>query len=219
MATKQTDYIRANHIDSISPLNRYNDQQKNELNYIIQILINKDADRFQRWKSWSRLPFWVDPERDLAMTLVLAGTSMEDTDIVNWVHNNIIRRRNNTLGKHHMEYLNRRGFKIEYETLNQVNKPILRFFNNDPYSSDEETDSSDEETDYSDEETDSEEDDADSSDDEYNSSSFSNVYVGTYVYASEEDAKAHRNPLSSTITKVPNHDSDDLRAATLSRRD
>ena len=93
MATKQTDYIRANHIDSISPLNRYNDQQKNELNYIIQILINKDADRFQRWKSWSRLPFWVDPERDLAMTLVLAGTSMEDTDIVNWVHNNIIRGR------------------------------------------------------------------------------------------------------------------------------
>ena len=189
MATKQTDYIRANHIDSISPLNRYNDQQKNELNYIIQILINKDADRFQRWKSWSRLPFWVDPERDLAMTLVLAGTSMEDTDIVNWVHNNIIRGRNNTLAEHHIEYLNRRGFKIEYETLNQVNKPILRFFNNGPYSSDEDTDSED--------------DDADSSD---NSSSFSNVYVGTYVYASEEDAKAHRNPLSSTITKVPNND-------------
>ena len=193
MATKQTDYIRANHIDSISPLNRYNDLQKNELNYIIQILINKDADRFQRWKSWSRLPFWVDPERDLAMTLVLAGTSMEDTDIVNWVHNNIIRRRNNTLGKHHIEYLNRRGFKIEYETLNQVNKPILRFFNNGPYSSDEETDSED--------------DDADSSD---NPSSFSNVYVGTYVYASEEDAKAHRNPLSSTITKVPNNDVENL---------
>ena len=193
MATKQTDYIRANHIDSISPLNRYNDQQKNELNYIIQILINKDADRFQRWKSWSRLPFWVDPERDLAMTLVLAGTSMEDTDIVNWVHNNIIRRRNNTLREHHMEYLNRRGFKIEYETLNQVNKPILRFFNNGPYSSDEDTDSED--------------DDADSSD---NSSSFSNVYVGTYVYASEEDAKAHRNPLSSTITKVPNNDVENL---------
>jgi hypothetical protein len=107
---------------------------------------------------------------------------MEDTDIVNWVHNNIIRRRNNTLGKHHIEYLNRRGFKIEYETLNQVNKPILRFFNNGPYSSDDDTDSSD------------------------NSSSFSNVYVGTYVYASEEDAKAHRNPLSSTITKVPNDD-------------
>ena len=192
MATKQTEYIRANHIDSISPLNRYNDQQKNELNYIIQILINKDADRFQRWKSWSRLPFWVDPERDLAMTLVLAGTSMEDTDIVNWVHNNIIRRRNNTLGKHHIEYLNRRGFKIEYETLNQVNKPILRFFNNGPYSSDEDTDSSDDE-------------DTDSSDDDDNSSSFSNVYVGTYVYASEEDAKAHRNPLSSTITKVPNN--------------
>lgn len=193
MATKQTDYIRANHIDSISPLNRYNDQQKNELNYIIQILINKDADRFQRWKSWSRLPFWVDPERDLAMTLVLAGTSMEDTDIVNWVHNNIIRGRNNTLGEHHIEYLNRRGFKIEYETLNQVNKPILRFFNNGPYSSDEETDSED--------------DDADSSD---NSSSFSNVYVGTYVYASEEDAKAHCNPLSSTITKVPNNDVENL---------
>ena len=194
MATKQTDYIRANHIDSISPLNRYNDQQKNELNYIIQILINKDADRFQRWKSWSRLPFWVDPERDLAMTLVLAATSMEDTDIVNWVHNNIIRGRNNTLAEHHIEYLNRRGFKIEYETLNQVNKPILRFFNNGPYSSDEETDSSDEETDSIDEDT----------DDDDNSSSFSTVYVGTYVYASEEDAKAHRNPLSSTITKVPN---------------
>ena len=200
MATKQTDYIRANHIDSISPLNRYNDQQKNELNYIIQILINKDADRFQRWKSWSRLPFWVDPERDLAMTLVLAGTSMEDTDIVNWVHNNIIRGRNNTLGEHHMEYLNRRGFKIEYETLNQVNKPILRFFNNGPYSSDEETDSIDEETDSEDEDT----------DDDDNSSSFSNVYVGTYVYASEEDAKAHRNPLSSTITKVPNNDVENL---------
>ena len=202
MATNQTEYIRANHIDTISPLNRYNDQQKNELNYIIQILINKDADRFQRWKSWSRLPFWVDPERDLAMTLVLAGTSMEDTDIVNWVHNNIIRGRNNTLGKHHIEYLNRRGFKIEYETLNQVNKPILRFFNNGPYSSDEETDSSDEETDSSDEETDSIDEDTDDDD---NSSSFSNVYVGTYVYASEEDAKAHRNPLSSTITKVPNN--------------
>lgn len=200
MATKQTDYIRANHIDTISPLNRYTEQQKNELNYIIQILINKDADRFQRWKSWSRLPFWVDPERDLAMTLVLAGTSMEDTDIVNWVHNNIIRGRNNTLGDHHIEYLNRRGFKIEYETLNQVNKPILRFFNNGPYSSDEDTDSSDEDTD-------SEDDDADSSD---NSSSFSNVYVGTYVYASEEDAKAHRNPLSSTITKVPNNDVENL---------
>ena len=200
MATHNPEYIRANHIDSISPLNRYNDQQKNELNYIIQILINKDADRFQRWKSWSRLPFWVDPERDLAMTLVLAGTSMEDTDIVNWVHNNIIRRRNNTLGKHHIEYLNRRGFKIEYETLNQVNKPILRFFNNGPYSSDEDTDSSDEDTDSSDDE------DTDSSDDDDNSSSFSNVYVGTYVYASEEDAKAHRNPLSSTITKVPNDD-------------
>jgi hypothetical protein len=92
-----------------------------------------------------------------------------------------------------MEYLNRRGFKIEYETLNQVNKPILRFFNNGPYSSDEDTDSED--------------DDADSSD---NSSSFSNVYVGTYVYASEEDAKAHRNPLSSTITKVPNNDDSSL---------
>ena len=193
MATKQTDYIRANHIDTISPLNRYTEQQKNELNYIIQILINKDADRFQRWKSWSRLPFWVDPERDLAMTLVLAGTSMEDTDIVNWVDNNIIRGRNNTLAEHHIEYLYRRGFKIEYETLNQVNKPILRFFNNGPYSSDEETDSED--------------DDADSSD---NSSSFSNVYVGTYVYASEEDAKAHRNPLSSTITKVPNNDVENL---------
>ena len=189
MATHNPDYIRANHIDTISPLNSYTPQQKNELNYIIQILINKDADRFQRWKSWSRLPFWVDPERDLAMTLVLAGTSMEDTDIVNWVHNNIIRRRNNTLGEHHIEYLNRRGFKIEYETLNQVNKPILRFFNNGPYSSDEDTD----------------DDDSDSSD---NSSSFSNVYVGTYVYASEEDAKAHRNPLSSTITKVPNDDDD-----------
>ena len=187
MATHNPEYIRANHIDAISPLNSYTPQQKNELNYIIQILINKDADRFQRWKSWSRLPFWVDPERDLAMTLVLAGTSMEDTDIVNWVHNNIIRRRNNTLGEHHIEYLNRRGFKIEYETLNQVNKPILRFFNNGPYSSDEDTDSSD---------------------DEDNSSSFSNVYVGTYVYASEEDAKAHRNPLSSTITKVPNDDDD-----------
>ena len=207
MATHNPEYIRANHIDTISPLNRYTPQQKNELNYIIQILINKDADRFQRWKSWSRLPFWVDPERDLAMTLVLAATSMEDTDIVNWVHNNIIRRRNNTLGKHHMEYLNWRGFKIEYETLNQVNKPILRFFNNGPYSSDEETDSSDEETDSSDEETDSIDEDTDDDD---NSSSFSNVYVGTYVYASEEDAKAHRNPLSSTITKVPNNDVENL---------
>ena len=184
MATKQTEYIRANHIDTISPLNGYNDQQKNELNYIIQILINNDADRFQRWKSWSRKPFFVDPKRDLAMTLVLAGTSMEDTDIVNWVYNNICTTRTNTLGDHHIEYLNRRGFKIEYETLREVNEPIYRL----RYGP------------YSDDDSDSDDDDSDSSDD---SSSSSNVLVGIYVYTSEEDANAHRNPLSSTITKVP----------------
>lgn len=123
MATKQTEYIRANHIDTISPLNGYNDQQKNELNYIIQILINNDADRFQRWKDWSRK--W-DPKRDLAMTLVLAGTSMGDRDIVNWVYNNICTTRTNTLEQHHIDYLNRRGFNIEYSTLSQVNEPIYR---------------------------------------------------------------------------------------------
>ena len=183
MATNETKYIRANHIDTISPLNRYNDQQKNELNYIIQILINNDAGLLERWQRWSLCRKW-EVTRDLAMTLVLAGTSMGDRDIVNWVYDNNYATTRTTLELHHMKYLNRRGFKIEYETLREVNEPIYRL----RYGP------------YSDDDSDSDDDDSDSSDD---SSSSSNVLVGIYVYTSEEDANAHRNPLSSTITKVP----------------
>lgn len=176
MATKQTEYIRANHIDTISPLNRYTEQQKNELNYIIQILINKDAGLLERWQRWSLCRKW-EVTRDLAMTLVLAGSSMGDRDIVNWVYDNNYATARTTLELHHMRFLNRRGFKIEHSTYSQVNQPIYRL-RYGPYS----------------------DDDSDSDDD---CSSLPDVFVGIYIYTSEEDAKTHRNPLSSTITKVP----------------
>ena len=108
MATKQTDYIRANHIDSISPLNRYNDQQKNELNYIIQILINNEAD--------THATIFRDPRRDLAMILVTVGTSLGDVGIINWVYENKYANTCDLIYRYHIEYLNGVGFSIEYPT-------------------------------------------------------------------------------------------------------
>ena len=193
MATKQFEYIRANHIDTISPSNSYNDQQKKELNYIIQILINNDTDRLQRWQIWAKCRKW-ERVADLAMTLVLAGTSMEDKDIVNWVYNNNYATTRTTLEPRHKHFLNRRGFKIERSTYWQINQPIYRRIYG-PYSDDD------------DDNDDDDDDDAEvvvvrSTD----SLSLPNVFVGIYAYTSEENARAHRNPLSSTITKVPNDD-------------
>ena len=205
MDTKQTEYIRANHIDTISPSNGYNAQQKRTLNYIIQVLLNNDTERLDRWQSYTRYRKGEIRE-DLALTLVLAGTSMKDQDIVNWVYNNGHANSMTTLKQHHMRHLNQWGFNIEWSSIIQVNSPIYDAYFSGPYSDDDSDDDSDSDAD-SDDDSDS---DADSDDD----SDSDNVYVGIYVYKSEEDAKAHRNPLSRTITKVPNDDnSDDLRGS------
>ena len=67
------------------------------------------------------------------------------------------------------------------------------------YIDDDADSDADSDDDSDDDDTDSDDEDSDSSD---NSSSLSDAYVGIYVYATKKDAEAHRNPLSSNITKV-----------------
>ena len=151
MATKQTEYICANHIDTISPSNRYNDQQKHTLNYIIQVLLNNDTERLDRWQSYTGYRKGEIRE-DLALTLVLAGTSMRDQDIVNWVYNNGYANSMTTLKSHHMRHLNQRGFNIEWSSIIQVNSPIYDAYFSGSYSDDDD--------DHDDDDDDDDDDDA-----------------------------------------------------------
>ena len=108
MATNQIEYINANHIDSISTLNNYTEQQKNTLNHIIQILINNEADK--------HATIFRDPRRDLAMILVAVGTSLGDVGIIKWVYDNKYADTCDLIYRYHIEYLNGVGFSIEYPT-------------------------------------------------------------------------------------------------------
>lgn len=187
-----TGYINTNHIDTISPSNKYTPQQKNTLNYIIQVLLNNDTERLNQWQRYTRCRKF-DKTRDLAMTLVLAGTSMQDQYIVDWAYDNGYATTLTTVKLHHKRYLNRCGFNIENTSFYQINEPIYKVLFG-PGSDDDEEDDNDEDVD----------EDQDEDEDEDNSS-LSDVFVGIYVYTSEQDAKEHRNPISSTITKVPNN--------------
>ena len=106
MATNQIEYINANHLDTISTLNSYTEQQKNTLNHIIQILINNEAD--------THATIFRDPRRDLAMILMTVGTSLGDVGIVNWVYNNKYANPNDLIYEYHIDFLNQLGFSIEH---------------------------------------------------------------------------------------------------------
>ena len=106
MATNQIEYINANHIDTISTLNSYTEQQKNTLNHIIQILINNEADK--------HATIFRDPRRDLAMILVTVGSSLGDVGIIKWVYDNKYANTCDLIYRYHIEYLNGVGFSIEY---------------------------------------------------------------------------------------------------------
>ena len=106
MATNQIEYINANHIDTISTLNSYTEQQKNTLNHIIQILINNEADK--------QATIFRDPKRDLAMILVTVGTSLGDVGIIKWVYENKYANTYDLIYRYHIEFLNGAGFSIEY---------------------------------------------------------------------------------------------------------
>ena len=196
MEEKVTGYINTNHIDTISPSNKYTPQQKHTLNYIIQVLLNNDTERINRWQRYTCCRK-SDQTRDLAMTLVLAGTSMQDQYIVDWVYNNGYATTLTTVKLHHKRHLNRCGFNIENTSLYQINEPIYKVLLG-PGSDDDEDEDEDEDMDED------EDEDVDEDEDEDNSS-LSDVFVGIYVYTSEQDANEHRNPISSTITKVPNN--------------
>ena len=174
MAENKTEYIRSNHIDTISLSNRYTTQQKHTLNYIIQVLLNNDTERLNRWQKYTRCRKF-DKTRDLAMSLVLAGTSVQDQYIVDWVYNNGYANTMTKVELHHKRYLNKSGFNIENKSLYQINEPIYKVLFGP--GSDADSDADDD-------------------------SSLSDVFVGISVYKSEQDAKANHNPVSTTITKV-----------------
>tara|TARA_B100000900_G_C20365719_1_gene628248 strand:+ start:241 stop:657 length:417 start_codon:yes stop_codon:yes gene_type:complete len=119
------------------------------------------------------------------MTLVLAGTSVQDQYIVDWVYNNGYVTNLTTVKLHHKRYLNKSGFNIENTSLYQINEPIYKVLFGPCSDADADSDADSDA-------------DADADDD----SSLSDVFVGISVYKCEEDAKAHNNPVSTTITKV-----------------
>lgn len=106
MATAETEFIRDNHIDTISPLNGYTDLQKKTLNLIIQLLLNYEAG--------IHAPIFRDPTRDLAMLLAAVGSSLGDVDIIKWVYDNKYATKYDLIYRYHIDYLNGAGFSIEY---------------------------------------------------------------------------------------------------------
>ena len=124
MAENKAEYIRSNHIDTISLSNRYTTQQKVYLNYIIQVLLNNDTERLNRWQRYTRCRKF-DKTRDLAMTLVLAGTSAK-INILLIGSTIMVMSPTDYCKVHHKRYLNKSGFNIENTSLYQINEPIYK---------------------------------------------------------------------------------------------
>ena len=90
-------------IEVISPSNKYTEQQKKTLNYIIQILLNNEDNTHPTLTT-----------KDMAMMLVTVGTSLGDVNMITWVYNNEYAKPSDLIYRYHFKILNKLGFSLEF---------------------------------------------------------------------------------------------------------